>query len=155
MLCARGYEALGSAEHPPRDLEQDGALARRDPVAAITGLSLDVLTNDRAGFAVMAGVLREANAIGRRLGFELADDVEERLGFYRDKPARPSLLKDFELGREPELASGVLVFDLLAKAMDVDAPHIFTVAALTRLRWLAVRGGAHSAKVMGSAIATL
>ena len=63
----------------------------------------------------MAAVLRETNAIGRRLGFELADDVEERLGFFRDKPTRPSLLKDFELGREPELASGVLVFDVLAK----------------------------------------
>jgi 2-dehydropantoate 2-reductase len=117
------------------------------PISAITGLALDAIASDPAGFAVMAGVLREANAIGRKLGFDLADDVEERLGFYRDKPTRPSLLKDFELGREPELASGVTVFDVLAKAMDVDARHIATVAALARLRWRAMttRGGALTA----------
>ena len=115
MLSRAGYEAL-EATNIRREIWNKMALwLAVSPISAVTGLSLDVLTNDRAGFAVMAGVLREANAIGRRLGFELADDVEERLGFYRDKPARPSLLKDFELGREPELASGVLVFDLLAK----------------------------------------
>jgi 2-dehydropantoate 2-reductase len=138
-LSRGGYEAL-EATNIRREIWNKMALwLAVSPISAITGLALDTLTNDRAGFEVMAGVLREANAIGRKLGFELADDVEERLGFYRDKPARPSLLKDFELGREPELASGVLVFDVLARAMEFDAPHIATVAALTRLRWLAVR----------------
>jgi hypothetical protein len=64
---------------------------------------------------------------------ELADDVEERIGFYHDK------LKDFEFGREPELASGVLVFDAIAKAVDVLAPHIATIAALARLKFSGLR----------------
>ena len=138
-LSRAGYESFEAANIRREIWNKMALWLAVSPVSAITGLALDALTNDEGGFAVMAGVMRETNAIGRKLGFELADDAEERIGFFRDKPTRPSLLKDFELGREPELASGVLVFDVLAKAMGVDAPHIATVAALTRLRWLAVR----------------
>jgi 2-dehydropantoate 2-reductase len=109
------------------------------PVSALTGLALDKLVGDPGGFEVMTYIMREANAIGRRLGFALADDVEARIGFYRDKPTRTSLLKDFEQGREPELASGVLVFDVLARAVGVHAPHIATVATLARLKLSAIR----------------
>lgn len=108
------------------------------PVAAITGLPLDKLTSDPGGFAIMTSIMRESIELGRRLGFELADDADEQVGFYRDKPTRPSLLKDFELGREPELASGVLVFDAIAKALEMPAPHIATVATLARLRYAAL-----------------
>jgi 2-dehydropantoate 2-reductase len=147
VLSRAGYESF-EAPDIRREIWNKMALwLAVSPISAITGLALDAIASDPAGFAVMAGVLREANAIGRKLGFDLADDVEERLGFYRDKPTRPSLVKDFELGREPELASGVTVFDVLAKAMDVDARHIATVAALARLRWRAMttRGGALTA----------
>lgn len=109
------------------------------PVAAITGLPLDKLTCDPGGFAIMTSIMRESIGLGRRLGFELADDAEEQIGFYRDKPTRPSLLKDFELGREPELASGVLVFDAIAKALAMPAPYIATVATLARLRYAALK----------------
>jgi ketopantoate reductase len=83
---------------------------------------------------VMTALMRVGLEIGRRLGFELADDVDERIGFYRDKPTRPSMLKDFELCRDPELASGVLVFDAIARALDLSAPHIAMMATLARLR---------------------
>jgi 2-dehydropantoate 2-reductase len=109
------------------------------PIAALTGLPLDKLVSDPGGYAVMTAVMREGVEIGRRLGFELADDVDDRIGFYRDKATRPSMLKDFELGREPELASGVLIFDSIAKALDVPAPHIAVVAALARLKFSALR----------------
>ena len=109
------------------------------PVSALTGLALDKLVADPAGYAVMAAIMREAVALGHRLGFDLADETDERIGFYRDKPTRPSMLKDFELGREPELASGVLVFDMLARALDQPAPHIAMIAALARLRFEGIR----------------
>lgn len=105
------------------------------PIAAITGLALDRLVGDRGGYALMIAILREAAVVGRRLGFAVVDDAEERIGFYRDKPTRPSLLKDFELGREPELASGVLVFDALARALAMPSPNIAAIAALCRLRY--------------------
>lgn len=109
------------------------------PISAITGLALDKLVSDPGGYAVIAAVMREAIALGRRLGFDLADETDERIGFYRDKPTRPSLLKDFELGREPELASGVLVFDMIAKAFDHPAPHVAMIAVLARLRFEGIR----------------
>ena len=100
---------------------------------------LDKLVSDPGGYAVMTAVMREGVEIGRRLGFELADDVDDRIGFYRDKAIRPSMLKDFELGREPELASSVLIFDSIAKALDVSAPHIAMMAALARLKFSSLR----------------
>ena len=109
------------------------------PISALTGLALDKLVSDPGGYAVMGAIMRETITLGRRLGFDLVDETDERIGFYRDKPTRPSLLKDFELGREPELASGVLVFDMLARAMDQPAPHIAMIATLARLRFEAVR----------------
>lgn len=109
------------------------------PIAALTGLPLDKLVRDTGGYAMMTAVMREGIAIGRRLGFELADDVDDRIGFYRDKPTRPSMLKDFELGREPELASSVLIFDSIAKALDVPAPHIAMMATLARLKFSTLR----------------
>lgn len=111
------------------------------PIAALTGLSLDRLVSDPGGHAVMAALMREGIVIGRRLGFELEDDIDERIGFYRDKPTRPSMLVDFELGREPELASGVLVFDAIAKALEVSAPHVAMMATLARLKFSSVRHG--------------
>ena len=109
------------------------------PISALTGLALDKLVSDPGGYAVMGAIMRETITLGRRLGFDLVDETDERIGFYRDKPTRPSLLKDFELGREPELASGVLVFDMLARAMGQPAPHIAMIATLARLRFEAVR----------------
>ena len=109
------------------------------PVAAITGLTLDKLACDPGGFAIMTSIMNESIALGRQLGFELADDAEQQVEFYRDKPTRPSLLKDFELGREPELASGVLVFDTIARALEMPSPCIAMVATLARLRYAALR----------------
>lgn len=110
------------------------------PLAALTGMALDRLAADDGGFRVMCGVMNDMLALGRRLGFAAGADVEERIGFYRDQPVRPSLLQDVELGREPELASCLLVFDALATAVALPAPSLQAVATLARLRF--VRGGA-------------
>ena len=139
VLQRAGYDALETADIRREIWNKMALWLAVSPIAAITGLALDKLVSDRGGFAVMVAVMREAIVIGRRLGFDLPDDVEQRIGFYRDKPTRPSLLKDFELGREPELASGVLVFDALANAVDVPAPHLATIAALARLKFSGIR----------------
>ena len=105
------------------------------PVAALTGLSLDKLACDGAGFRVMCGVMNDMIALGSTLGFPSAGDVERTIGFYRDKPTRPSLLQDVDLGREPELASCVLIFEAIAGALGMPLPYLQTVASLTRLRF--------------------
>lgn len=106
------------------------------PMAALTGMSLDRLASDDGGFRVMCGVMNDMIALGRRLGFALSADVEGRIGFYRDKPTRPSLLKDVDLGREPELASCLLIFEALATTLGLPAPSLQAVATLARLRFV-------------------
>ena len=140
VLQRAGYEGVETPDIR-RELWSKMALwFAVSPIAALTGLTLDRLVGDPAAFAIMTAAMRETNAIGRKLGFVLDDDdADARIGFYGDKPTRPSLLKDFELGREPELASGVMVFDALARAVGVPAPHIALLAALTRLRWQSIR----------------
>lgn len=116
------------------------------PVASLTGCALDRLTNDRGTRALMATLMREGLMLGRRLGFTLVDDIDERLDYYLDKPVRPSMLQDFELGRPPELESSILAFSALAKAIDLPAPTIDMVAALLRMK----RAGAYGIAADGS-----
>jgi 2-dehydropantoate 2-reductase len=135
VLGHAGYDAFETSDIRREIWNKMALWLAVSPASAITGLAIDRLVNDESGFELMCNVMREAIVIGRRLGFELNDDIAERIAFYRDKPTRPSLLKDFDLGREPELASGVLVFDVIARAIGVWSPHIATIAALARLRY--------------------
>ena len=104
------------------------------PIAALTHCALDGLIGDPAAYEMMAGLMRETIAIGDRLGFEYTGDPATQLAFFRDKPTRPSMLQDFELGREPELAGSVLAVAAIAEAVDVSAPRLETVATLLRLK---------------------
>lgn len=83
---------------------------------------------------MMAGLMREAIAIGEKLGFAHPGDVDRQLGFFADKLARPSMLQDFELGRAPELAGSILAVEAIAHALDIDAPRIEMLATLLRLK---------------------
>ena len=109
------------------------------PVAALTHSPLDRLVNDPEGYAMMAGLMRETIVIGEALGFKHAGDVDAELGFFRDKPTRPSMLQDFELGREPELAGSILAVAGFARAAEIRAPLIETVATLLRCKAAGVR----------------
>ena len=115
-------------------------VAGAPPVASLTGCALNLLTNDRDTRALMASVMREGLAIGDRLGFNIPDDVDERLDYYRDKPVRPSMLQDFELGRPPELESGILAFRAIASALGMQTPVLNNVAALLRMKRVAAYG---------------
>jgi 2-dehydropantoate 2-reductase len=104
------------------------------PVAALTGCSLQQLVNDDAAFALMTTLMREGTALGRRLGFAIPDDIDARLAYYRDKPARPSMLQDFEAGRAPELDNGILAFCAIAAAAGVAVPVMDAIATLVRMK---------------------
>ena len=104
------------------------------PVCALTGGTLRDLVNDEGSRALIATVMREGAAIGRRLGFVIPEDIDEMLAFYRDKPVRPSLLQDFETRRVPELDSGILAFSAIAAALGLPVPTLDNVATLVRLK---------------------
>ncbi len=104
------------------------------PIAALTHCALDRPVGDPVAYAMMAGLMRETIAIGDKLGFEYTGDVATQLAFFGDKPTRPSMLQDFELGREPKLAGSILAVAAIAATADSRAPRIETVATLLRLK---------------------
>ena len=104
------------------------------PMAALTHCALDRLVADPAAYAMMAGLMRETIAIGAALGFEYSGDVDAQLRFFHDKPTRPSMLQDFERGRDPELAGSILAVEAIGEAVNVDAPRIGLLATLLRLK---------------------
>lgn len=104
------------------------------PVAALTECALDDLVNDREARALIAALMREGLVIGRRLGFDLVDDIDERLAYYADKHVRPSMLQDFQLRRPPELESTILAFGAIADALGIEAPTLKLVGTLVRMR---------------------
>lgn len=110
------------------------------PVAALTHCALDQLVRDPAAHALMASLMHETMTIGAQLGFESTSDVAQQLASFHDQPTRPSLLQDFERGREPELAGSILAVAAIATALGFRAPCIETVATLVRLKAGARRG---------------
>lgn len=106
------------------------------PVSALTGATFRDLATEADTRQLMATLMHEAGAIGRKLGFTIPDDVEERLDFYRDAPApvRPSLLQDFESGREPEIENGILAYCAIAAALGQAVPALNLVAILLRAK---------------------
>jgi 2-dehydropantoate 2-reductase len=134
LFARAGYDAPVTPNIRQELWNKLGLYLGVSPVAALTHCALDRLVGDSAAYAMMAGLMREAIAIGDRLGFAHPGDVDSQLGFFRDKPTRPSMLQDFELGREPELAGSILAVEAIAQAMDIRAPRIDLVATLLRLK---------------------
>ena len=103
-------------------------------VAALTHCSLDRLVADPGTYELMAGLMRETIEIGAAMGFELSTDVDSDLARFRGRPTRPSMLQDFERGREPELDGSVLAVEAIAEALGVTALRVRMVAALLRMK---------------------
>jgi 2-dehydropantoate 2-reductase len=134
LRCA-GYEAIETPNIRWEIWNKMALWVAVSPMSALTGLALDRLASDSAGFAVMCGVMNDMAMLGSKLGFAPSGDVEGKIGFYRDKPTRPSLLKDVELGREPELASCLLIFGALARSLGLSLPYLESIVTISRLRF--------------------
>lgn len=134
-LTAAGYETSLSSD-VRRDIWNKMSLwLAVSPLAALLGRPLNILVQDPQSRAFMVAIMREMVALGRSLGFEGDDLVEEKIDFYFDKPTKPSILKDVEMGRPLELANCVMIFDEIVKKRGFSAPNIALVSALARLRF--------------------
>ena len=102
--------------------------------AVLSDSDLGVLATDAEGASLLLDLMLECAAIGQALGFAIPDDHAQRIRYFRDKPARPSLLQDFIARREPELDATILAFVALADATGLAVPKLRTVATLVRLR---------------------
>lgn len=134
LLQSAGFDATASA-----NIRQDiwyklwGNLTI-NPVTAITGATTDRVLDDPLVRAFCSAAMREAAAIGERLGCAIAQSPEDRHAITRKLGAfRSSMLQDVQAGRAIELDAIVGVVHEIATGLGVDSPNIDALLGLTRL----------------------
>ena len=106
-----------------------------NPISALTGATLDVLTGDAGQRGVARAMMLEAQAIGEALGIRFAIDVDKRIAGAAEVGAhKTSMLQDLERGRPMEIDALLGVIVELAEQTGLQAPTCATVLALVRGR---------------------
>lgn len=105
-----------------------------NPVSAMTGATADRLLGDPLVRDFCSAAMREASAIGARIGCPIDQEPEDRhqvtakLGAFKT-----SMLQDAEAGREIELDAIVGVVREIGAKVGVPTPNIDALYGLTRL----------------------
>lgn len=105
-----------------------------NPVSAMTGATADKLLDDPlvSGFCLAA--MREAAAIGQRIGCAISETPEDRQLVTRKLGGfKTSMLQDVEAGRPIELDSIVGAAREIGQRVGVPTPNIDALLGLTRL----------------------
>jgi 2-dehydropantoate 2-reductase len=105
-----------------------------NPVSAIAGATADRVLDDDLVRNFCSAAMREAAAIGERIGCAIQQSPEERHAVTRKLGAfKTSMLQDAEAGRPIELDSLVGVVREIAGRVGVATPNIDAIYGLTRL----------------------
>jgi len=106
-----------------------------NPVSAVTGATLEEMTQDPGTREVIRTMMLEAESVARQLGVDFAVDVDTRIGWAGDVGAhKTSMLQDLEKGRPLEIDALVGSVSELGRLTSVPTPTIDTLLALVRLR---------------------
>ena len=106
-----------------------------NPLSALTGATLDVITGDPELRAVCRSMMLEAQAVAEALGTRFAIDVDKRIAGGAEVGAhKTSMLQDLERGRPMEIDALLGVVVELAALVERPAPTCQTVLALLRTR---------------------
>ena len=135
MLEAAGFEApIRSDIRDEIWLKLWGNLCF-NPVSALTGATIDVVATDPGTRAICLAMMREAEAIGAKLGLRLRVDAERRLaGAAALGPHKMSMLQDLERGQPMEIDALVGVVAELGQLTTVPTPTVDVVLSLMRMR---------------------
>ena len=134
LLDAAGFETTLS-EDIRRDIWYKlwGNLTT-NPVSAITGASADRLLDDPLVAAFCCAAMREAAAIGERIGCPIDQSPEARQAVTRKLGAfKTSMLQDAEAGKPLELDSIVGAVHELGRRVGLPTPNIDAILGLARL----------------------
>jgi 2-dehydropantoate 2-reductase len=105
-----------------------------NPVSAITGATSDRVLADPLVLAFCTAVMREASAVGAKIGCAIEQSPEDRHVITRKLGRfKPSMLQDVEAGRAIELDAIVAVVREIAQRVNLPTPTIDTLLGLTRL----------------------
>ncbi len=106
-----------------------------NPISALTGATLDQITNDPDTRALAKCMMLEAKEIGDKLGVNFRVDVERRInGAGAVTGHKTSMLQDLERGRPMEIDALVTVIRELGALVSVPTPTVDAVLALVRQR---------------------
>jgi 2-dehydropantoate 2-reductase len=106
-----------------------------NPVSALTGATSDRILDDPLVNAFCLAAMREAAAIGARIGCPITQSGEERNKITRELGAmRTSMLQDLEAGKPLELDALVSVVREIGLAVAVPTPTIDALLGLARLQ---------------------
>ncbi len=142
------HDALAAAGFAPEsspDIQRDvwyklwGNMTM-NPVSAITGATTDNILDDELTREFCSAVMREAQAIGNKIGIPIEQTPDERHAVTRKLGAmKTSMLQDVEAGRGIELDA--LVSAVVEIGQKVNVPTPFTNAMLGLTRLMAGRRG--------------
>jgi 2-dehydropantoate 2-reductase len=105
-----------------------------NPVSALTGASTHQLLGDPLVQAFCSAAMREASAVGARVGCAIDEQPEDRHALMlRLGSMKPSMLQDVEAGRAIELDAIVSAVREIALRVGVATPSIDALLGLTRL----------------------
>lgn len=105
-----------------------------NPVSAITGATIDRLLDDPLVREFCSAAMREAAAIGARIGCAIDQSPEDRHAVTAKLGAfKTSMLQDVEAHRPIELDALVSVVREIGQRVQVPTPNIDALLGLTRL----------------------
>ncbi|WP_339630798.1 2-dehydropantoate 2-reductase [uncultured Sneathiella sp.] len=104
-----------------------------NPISALTGATLDLITGNPETRAVARKMMLEAQAIGESLGVNYPIDVDARIeGAAGVGPHKTSMLVDLESGRPMEIDALVTAVQEMGSITGHATPTIDTVVSLLR-----------------------
>jgi len=105
-----------------------------NPVSAITGATTDRILDDELVRGFISNVMREAKAIGERIGIPIAQEPEDRHAVTRKLGAfKTSMLQDVQAGKPVELDALVSAVRELGQLTEVATPFTDALLGLSRL----------------------
>ena len=106
-----------------------------NPVSAVTGATLEEMTENPGTREVIRKMMLEAESVARKLGVDFPVDVDTRISWGAEVGAhKTSMLQDLEKGRPMEIDALVASVRELGRLTSVPTPTIDTLLALVRLR---------------------
>ena len=105
-----------------------------NPVSAVTGAPCDRILDDELVRGFCSAVMREAQAIGARIGIPIDQNPEDRHGLTRKLGSfKTSMLQDVEAGRPIELDALVGAVREIGQHLRESTPNMDALMGLTRL----------------------
>jgi 2-dehydropantoate 2-reductase len=105
-----------------------------NPVSALTGATGDRVLDDPLVNAFCLAIMREAAAIGARIGCPISQSGEDRNAVTRKLGAfKTSMLQDVEAGKPVEIDALVTVVREIGQKVGEPTPNIDTLLGLSRL----------------------